>query len=86
MNNNYIYVILKIDKKNGGIEVIKKSDKTNEKEIKKIYDKLKINEYNSKQQYNNFHSRISIYDPNKKSYVDNKTSTRIGSNYYGRLD
>lgn len=86
MSNDYIYVILKIDKKNGGIDVIKKSEKTTEEEIKKIYDKLKLDEYNQKQQYNNFQSRISIYDPNKKSYVDNKTSTRIGSNYYGRLD
>ncbi len=87
MNDNYIYVLLRINKKNGGVEMIK-SEKKLMKEINKVYKDLKIEKkvINVDKSNINFSKKIGIYDNNKKSYLDNKTSVRARYGYYGGLE
>lgn len=87
MNNNYIYVLLRIDKTNGGIEMIKDNKKLM-KEINQVYKDLKIKkkEVNLNNSKSEMQKRIGIYDNNKKSYLDNKTSIRARYGYYGGLE
>lgn len=83
MNNDCICVVLKINRSNGEIEMIKENDRKLE-EIEKIYKKMKIKDSN-KIPEPSFNKNIGPYDNNKKSRLDDKTSIRIRSNYYGRL-
>ncbi len=83
MNNDYIYVLLKINKGNGEIKMIRGKDEKM-KEIEEIYKKMNIKNAN-KIPKPSFDKNIGRYDNNKKSRLDDKTSVRIGSNYYGRL-
>ena len=88
MNENYIYVLLRINKKNGGVEMIK-NDKNLMNEINKVYKDLKIEKKGTNVDKNNinYSKKISIYDNNKKSYLDNKTSVRARfGGYYGGLE
>ena len=77
MYNNYMYILLRVNKKNGGVEMIN-SEKKIMKEINRVYKDLKIEKKtnNINNDINNFTKKISIYDNSKKSYLDNKTSVR----------
>ena len=84
MNDNYIYVLLRINKKNGGVEMIK-SEKKLMKEINKVYKDLKIEKkvINVDKSNINFSKKIGIYDNNKKSYIDNKNRIKPKCGEYG---
>ena len=88
MNDNYIYVLLRINKKNGGVEMVK-SQRNLMKEINKVYRDLKIEKKSINVDKNNitYSKKIGIYDNSKKSYLDNKTSVRVKyGGYYGGLE
>ena len=87
MNNDYVYVLLRINKYDGGIKMVK-NEKEIMKEINKVYKDLKIEKRtnNITKSIKGSTKKISIYDNNKKSYLDNKTSVRARYGYYGGLE
>ncbi len=87
MNNDYLYILLYINKYDGGIKMIK-NEKEIMKEINKVYKELKIEKRanNITKSIKDSTKKISIYDNNKKSYLDNKTSVRARYGYYGGLE
>lgn len=87
MKDSNIYILLQINKRNGEIKMIK-DDKMLMKEINKVYKDLKIEKRNANfdSSNNNISKRIGMYDNNKKSYSDNKTSMRMGYECYGKLE
>ncbi len=87
MNDEYVYILLCINKYDGGIKMVK-NEKEIMKEINKVYKDLKIERRtnNITKSIKESTKKISIYDNNKKSYLDNKTSVRAGYGYYGGLE
>ncbi len=55
--------------------------KFSEKEIRQLYKDLKIKRDDSTPVEMKKKENIGIYDMNKKSYLDNKTSSRTRYNY-----
>lgn len=87
MNNDYIYILLRVNKRDGGVEMVKDEKKIME-EINKVYKDLKIEKKANtiNKNMNGFTKKIGIYDNDKKSYLDNKTSVRARYSYYGGLE
>ena len=87
MNDEYVYILLCINKYDGGIKMVK-NEKEIMKEINKVYKDLKIERRtnNITKSIKESTKKISIYDNNKKSYLDNKTSVKARYGYYGGLE
>lgn len=94
--NKYTYILLKINLETGDVEMDNKTlngkdmNKDFEKEMNKVYEILKLNQKENKQNKKvNFNftntPKFGFYDVSKKSYLDNGTGDRTEIRYYGRF-
>lgn len=74
--DNIEYIVIKINKKSGDVEIMGKDEKTKDEKLKEIldvYEKMHITIKNREYDYKN----IMFYDYNQKSILDINTYAKI---------